>query len=85
MNQGLMVSGIVVALFGVIIAAMGFLIFAVLVPLGVLMFVAGIYAKPTEPVTPSDPSKKFCWYCMEEIGKEERVCPYCGLEQLEEN
>ena len=85
MNQGLMVSGILVALFGVIIAVMGFLIFAILVPLGVLMFVAGIYAKPTEPVVPSDPGKKFCWYCMEEIDKEERVCPYCGIEQLEED
>lgn len=83
MNQGLMVSGILVALFGVIIAVMGFLMFALLVPVGVLMFLAGIYARPSEPVVPSDPSKKFCWYCMEEIGKDERVCPYCGLEQLE--
>ncbi|MDJ0273890.1 MAG: hypothetical protein QXO17_05875 [Nitrososphaerota archaeon] len=83
MNQGLMISGILVALFGFIIAVMGFLMFALFVPLGVLMFIAGIYAKPSEPVVPSDPSKKFCWYCMEEIGKEEKVCPYCGLEQLD--
>jgi len=78
-----MISGILVALFGFIIAVMGFLMFALFVPLGVLMFIAGIYAKPSEPVVPSDPSKKFCWYCMEEIGKEEKVCPYCGLEQLD--
>ena len=84
MNQGLMISGILVALFGFIIAVMGFLMFALFVPLGVLMFVAGIYAKPSEPVVPSDPSKKFCWYCMEEIGKEEKVCPFCGLEQLDQ-
>jgi len=83
LNQGLMISGILVALFGFIIAVMGFLMFALFVPLGVLMFIAGIYAKPSEPVVPSDPSKKFCWYCMEEIGKEEKVCPYCGLEQLD--
>ncbi|MCS7095156.1 MAG: hypothetical protein NZ988_05050 [Thaumarchaeota archaeon] len=84
MNQGMLLSGAVTAIFGVIFLLMGFLPLGILILVGLMIFLLGIGAPPSEPVKPEDPAKKFCWYCMEEIDKEEKTCPYCGLDQVEE-
>ncbi|MCS7117795.1 MAG: hypothetical protein NZ957_03315 [Thaumarchaeota archaeon] len=84
MNQGMVLSGVITAVFGVIFLLMGFLPLGILVIVGLAIFVLGIGAPPSEPVTPEDPNKRFCWYCMEEIDLDEKVCPYCGLEQIED-
>lgn len=84
MNQGMVLSGLVTTVFGVIFLLMGFIPLGALILVGIAMFVIGIGAPPSEPVTPQDPTKKFCWYCMEEIDKDATTCPYCGIEQIEE-
>ena len=87
MYRGLVVSGAILAVFGV------FLVFTDLyVPLGVslfglpiaitglVMFALGLFRAEPEPVEPEE-GKKFCWYCMKQIPKTASDCPECSLPQ----
>jgi hypothetical protein len=87
MYRGLVVSGAILAIFGV------FLVFTDLyVPLGVsffglaismtggIMFAVGLIRAEPVPVEP-EAGKKFCWYCMKQIPKNASDCPECSLPQ----
>ena len=87
MYRGLVVSGIILAIFG------GFLVLTDLyVPLGVsifglpicvvggIMFALGLIREEPEPIE-AEEGKKFCWYCMKQIPKNAANCPECSLPQ----
>ncbi|MCS7145786.1 MAG: hypothetical protein RMJ28_04545 [Nitrososphaerota archaeon] len=81
MNPPLIFSGLVVALTGTVLFAVGLQAFWILAAAGVLMVVAGFFTEKREEVVPENPGMKFCWYCMREIPVETEECMYCGLKQ----
>ncbi|MCS7142992.1 MAG: hypothetical protein NZ920_04255 [Aigarchaeota archaeon] len=84
MYPGLVISGLITLTVGAVVMIAGFTIFVLLTIFGLLMVIWGLLTEPREDVAPSDPTKKFCWYCMEEIDGEETRCPYCGIRQYKE-
>lgn len=87
MYRGLVVSGLMLGVFGV------FLVFTDwFVPLGVsvygfpisiagfVMLLMGLVKAEPQPVEP-EPGKKFCWYCMSQIPEDSKECPSCSLPQ----
>jgi len=87
MYRGLVVSGLILATFGLFLVVMDFYaplgvsIFGLPISiLGGLMVVIGLVRSEPAPIEPS-PGMKFCWYCMKEITKEARECSYCSLPQ----
>jgi len=78
MWPGLFLSGLFIALTGI-------LVLYIFTPLGLMMMIAGpimlilgLILKEPPPITPSDPNKKFCSFCLAEIDKNLENCPYCG-------
>jgi len=87
MYRGLIVSGLILALFGLFLvitdlyAPLGVSIFGLPISIiGAIMFLVGLIRPEPAPIEPS-PGKKFCWYCMEEIDQVAKDCAYCSLEQ----
>jgi hypothetical protein len=87
MYRGLVVSGLILGAFGIFLvftdlyAPLGVSIFGLPMSiLGGIMFVVGLLRSEPAPIEPAR-GKKFCWYCMKEIPKESKDCPYCSLLQ----
>jgi membrane-bound ClpP family serine protease len=87
MYRGLVVSGLILATFGLFLvvtdlyAPLGVSVFGLPMSiLGGIMIVVGLLRTEPVPIEPS-PGKKFCWYCMKEIAKEAKDCTYCSLPQ----
>jgi len=85
--RGLAVSGIILGLFGLFLVVtdlfvpLGASIFGLPIAIiGAIMFALGLVRPEPAPVEPS-PGKKFCWYCMKEIDKNAKECPFCSLDQ----
>ncbi len=49
--------------------------------IGVIMFLASIIVSPPTPEQPDDKSKRYCSYCIVEIDRNEKKCPFCETEQ----
>ena len=49
--------------------------------IGAIMFLASIIASPPTPEQPDDKSKRYCAYCIAEIDRNEKKCPFCETEQ----
>ena len=87
MYRGLLVSGAILAIFGLFLVVID-----LYVPLGVstfglplsitgaVMFVVGLFRKEPIPIE-AEPGKKFCWYCMKQIPQDSTDCPECSLPQ----
>ena len=89
MYSGLVVSGIIMAVFGVFLvlldlyAPLGVSIFGFPIAIaGALMFLLGFFRSEPLPVEPES-GKKFCWYCMAQIPKDATECPECSLQQYD--
>jgi hypothetical protein len=87
MYRGLVVSGLILAIFGLFLvitdlyAPLGVSIFGLPIAIiGTSMFLVGLVRPEPAPLEPSS-GKKFCWYCMKEIDEDAKDCPYCSLEQ----
>jgi membrane-bound ClpP family serine protease len=87
MYRGLVVSGAILAIFGVFLVLtdlyvpLGVSIFGIPISItGAIMFVVGLFRAEPLPVEP-DAGKKFCWYCMKQIPKDASDCPECSLPQ----
>ena len=50
--------------------------------IGALMVLSSIVISPPTPEQPDDKSKKYCYYCIAEIDKNEKICPLCQIEQI---
>jgi len=87
MYRGLVVSGVILGLFGLFLVLVD-----LYVPLGVsvfglpiaiaggIMFAVGLIRPEPKAIEP-DPGKKFCWYCMKQIPRDAVDCPECSLPQ----
>jgi len=87
MYRGLVVSGAILALFGLFLVVID-----LYVPLGVstfglpisitggVMFAVGLFRQEPMPIEP-ELGKKFCWYCMKQIPNDAIDCPECSLPQ----
>ena len=87
MYRGLVASGGILAIFGAflivtdIFIPMGVSGFGIpVLGVGLIMFILGFVRPEPAPVEP-EPGKKFCWYCMKEIDKNAKECPFCSLDQ----
>jgi len=87
MYRGLVVSGAILAVFGVFLVVtdlyvpLGVSIFGLPISItGAVMFAVGIFRQEPMPIEP-EPGKKFCWYCMKQIPKDSTDCPECSLPQ----
>jgi len=79
----MILSGMIVALVGAFLFAVGLQAFWMLAVAGVLMVAAGFFAGEREEIKPGTPGMKFCWYCLREIPVEAEECMYCGIRQWE--
>lgn len=89
MYSGLVVSGVILGVFGGFLvlldfyAPLGISMFGLpIVIVGVIMIALGFLRAEPLPVEP-EPGKKFCWYCMKQIPKDAIECPDCSLSQHE--
>ena len=87
MYRGLVVSGAILAAFGMFLvlmdlyAPLGVSVFGFPIAIGgVIMFVLGFFRGEPLPVEP-EAGKKFCWYCMTQIPENSVECPNCSLPQ----
>lgn len=81
---GLAFSGLIVTFFGIAVIFIYAPLGLVLIVAGPVMFVAGLVATEPQPITPEDPTKKFCTVCLSEIDLEAEVCPVCEFPQPSE-
>jgi len=87
MYRGLVVSGAILAAFGLFLVItdlyvpLGVSIFGLPISIaGGIMFAIGLLRPEPAPIEP-EPGKKFCWYCMKQIPKTAADCPECSLPQ----
>ncbi len=87
MYRGLVVSGSILAIFGLFLVVtdlyvpLGVSIFGLPIAIaGIIMFVVGMFREEPTPIEP-EPGKKFCWYCMKQIPRDSVDCPECSLPQ----
>ena len=87
MYRGLVVSGAMLAIFGLFLAftdlyvPLGVSIFGLAISItGGIMFAVGLVRTEPLPVEP-EAGKKFCWYCMKQIPRDAVDCPECSLPQ----
>jgi hypothetical protein len=87
MYRGLVVSGIILFIFGAFPASIDLYIplgasgfgLPILV-VGVIMFFVGFWRPEPAPVE-AEAGKKFCWYCMSQIPLASKECSNCSLPQ----
>lgn len=74
-------SGVLVAIFGLLLSLAALPFGFPLVAAGLIMIGAGLFMEQPPPVTPEDPNMMFCWFCLETIPKDSITCPRCRMTQ----